>query len=703
MSRWLPRLSPALAVLLCAVLSLSPALSWYAYADQSYEGQEVEHGGEDYRGTRSADESGAGGAQPQDGGEVGSGAAAREAQKAVFSEAASSGLSALGGGVSPVLDGSSENPNLYRPGSGDDSRPDELGANDGERSDEFGGDSVGADSISESGISTDGSSSSFDGNSNLLDENLSNFETEITPRAIPAVPVTILKALEWIGVATSTAAAVDTFISWFSGPSKDIRALEAITAATAADFEVNRRNLSYSQLSYELLSWIDEYTRLTYYRFDDVMALLRQQWGYNYGSGGTVIYSANSPAGWLQKLKEYNVNEYYDGYTYSTAKYLAFIFREMERANAKLNYNGSLVGGDPADYSAARLLARVHNALYGNITYAETGNGGVRSAVSVLGYIANLIYYGNNDLAMVAGRNLYHGSLNGVAETDQYFSTARLLARLNNLNNQEVTLHETGTTAYRSSAGLLGYIANLTYDTSYSMGKYLETGTAGKRSLSDIALYSANLVYDSSYSHGELLETGTSGKRSLADLLRYTANLVYLLRGDVSTLGDLMKADSSFFAKGFADVLSRLDLLHEDMGAGISVDTSGIESKLEKIAGLLLAAGVIENGKDLFDAVFGDLSGIGQAAATGAIQSAMEDVFPFCVPALVKQVFGLLVFEGSAPVWEFDICGHPLVCDFTGFQLVADCTSWLSRLGFVLALLVNTRKFVFTVNGGGSS
>lgn len=391
-------------------------------------------------------------------------------------------------------------------------------------------------------------------------------------------------------------------------------------------------------------------------------------WGYGYG--GTAVINSNSPAGWLQKLKEYNVNEYYDGYTYSTAKYLAFIFRELERVNSKLNYSGSLVGGDSGDYSAARLLARVHNALYGDITYAETGNGGVRSAVSVLGYIANLIYYGNNDIMMIAGRNLYNGGLNGV-EGSGLYSTARLLARLYNANVQEVTLHETGSTGYRSTAGLLGYLANL--------------------------------VFDTQYSDGQLIETGTSAKRSLADLLRYTANLAYLSKEKLNQISGFMQADSSLLSKGLSDILARLDLLHEDMGAGISVDTSGIESKLDKIAGLLLAAGVIENGKDLFDAVFGDLSGIGQAAAIGAIQSAMEDAFPFCVPALVKQVFGLLVFEGSAPVWEFDICGYPLVCDFAGFQLVADCTSWLSRLGLLLALLVNTRKFVFTVNGGGSS
>ena len=146
----------------------------------------------------------------------------------------------------------------------------------------------------------------------------------------------------------------------------------------------------------------------------DVADSFTAAWGYGYG--GTAVFYNNSPAGWLQKLRDYNVNEYYDGYTYSTAKYLAFIFRELEQAETlskeqfgynyggtaiikksspawylqlsanRLNYNGSLVGSDPDDYSAARLLARIHNSQYGNITYTETGNTGTRSTIGVLGY-----------------------------------------------------------------------------------------------------------------------------------------------------------------------------------------------------------------------------------------------------------------------------------------------------------------------------
>ena len=431
---------------------------------------------------------------------------------------------------------------------------------------------------------------------------------------------------------------------------------------------------------------------------EDQYQLSQRQWGYGYG-GTAVIYS-NSPAGWLQKLRDYNVNEYYDGYTYSTAKYLAFIFREMERANAKLNYNGSLVGGAADDYSASRLLARVHNALYGDVTYAETGNGGVRSAVSILGYLANLTYYGNRDVNTLMYRNTYSGGLVGVSGSDTY-GTARLLARVHNALYGELTYSETGGTGVRSAVGVMGYLANLTYDTQYTHGKYLETGTSGKRSVSDVALYLANLVYDSSYSHGELLETGTSGKRSVADLIRYTANLVYLLKGNVSTLVDLARVDSSFLPKGFSDVLSRLDLLHEDMGAGISVDTSGIESKLDKIAGLLLVAGAVETAKDSLNDLLGDFDTPATSAALGRIQDAMRGVFPFCIPSVVNMVlFGSVLAEPSPPVWEFDIAGSPLVVDFAPYEDFAEVCRWVVRLLFSVSLLMGTRRFIYGFGGG---
>ena len=395
------------------------------------------------------------------------------------------------------------------------------------------------------------------------------------------------------------------------------------------DYNVNEYYDGYTYSTAKYLAFI-------FREAEQAETLSKQQWGYNYGTGNTVVFSTNSPAGWLQKIRDYNVNEYYDGYTYSTAKYLAFIFREMERANSKLNYNGSLTGGDTGDYSAARLLARVHNTLYGDITYAETGNGGVRSAVSVLGYLANLVYYGNRDASSLLARNTYQGGLVGVDGSDTY-GTARLLARIHNALYGEVTLHETGGTSVRSAVGLIGYLSNLVYDTQYSTG--------------------------------ELVETGTAGKRSLADLVRYSANVAYLIK-------------------------EKLDNLTVDVRGGISadVDLGYIEARLDTIADLMR----IGAAKDVVDAIVGDLDATASAALMSEVSSAASRAFPFCVPALVKEFFGLVSADASPPVLDFDIAGQSLHIDASPMEGFADLLRWACRFLYCFVLLVSSRRFIYT-------
>jgi hypothetical protein len=441
-----------------------------------------------------------------------------------------------------------------------------------------------------------------------------------------------------------------------------------------------------------------KYLAFIFREMEQAETLSKKQWGYGYGD--TAVFYSNSPAGWLQKLKEYNVNEYYDGYTYSTAKYLAFIFREMERANAKLNYNGSLVGGETGDYTAARLLARIHNAVYGNITYAETGVTAVRSPVDVLGYISNLIFYGNNDISMIAGRNLYHGGLNGADDADQYFSTARLLARLYNANVQEVTLHETGTTSYRSTAGLLGYIANLSYDTQYSDGVLLETLVSGKRSLADLMLYSANLSYLSNRKLDDLYSQLSDEKNLLYGIVSNLSGIGSSLDSVVDLLVGLQETLTEWGTRW--DVQDRLIVEWAKQWGdvkGSSWSESEKLSLLAKLDGISNRLSVMA-AKDVVDTLVGDLDFTRLAALSAEVEGAISDAFPFCIPAVAKQVLGLLAAEGSPPVWEFDIAGEPLVCDFAPFQPVADVAGWVARICFTLSLLFNTRKFVYM--GGGA-
>ena len=503
-----------------------------------------------------------------------------------------------GGAPSPggALDGSSEDYDSDSGRNALDTRPDLLGGDNG--SYVLGGDSVGPDLVSEFGLSGNGeyySGSSIDDSSlqNISEIQEVNYDNQIALAAIPALPASLVNALSWIGAYNSTKDAVAQFLSWFTGSNKEDQAIIATTGATYGVLNAFAQRADddlggIRSYLYRIDNWLnmDNHGK----RLQSILDSLRQQWGYNYGTGNTVVVHSNSPAGWLQA------------------------------ASNRLNYNGSLVGGDAGDYSAARLLARVHNALYGNVTYAETGNTGVRSAVGVLGYIANLDYYNGLKLNEIRSLEKYQGSLNG-SSVDDVYGTARLLARLFNMNYQEITYAETGTTAYRSTAGILGYIANLTY---YNGGK-------------------------------------------------------------IDTF-------SNMTSKGFSDVLDKLGSL----SVSVEVDFSGVESRLDSIIRLLTVAGVVENAKDVLDAIFGDMSLDATEAASAAVGSAIQNAFPFCVPAVLKQILGLLQADPAPPEFHFDFWGSPLDFGFSDWQGLADMTSWLSRIGFAVMLFANTRRFVYS-------
>lgn len=129
-------------------------------------------------------------------------------------------------------------------------------------------------------------------------------------------------------------------------------------------------------------------------------------------------------------------------------------------------------------------------------------------------------------------------------------------------------------------------------------------------------------------------------------------------------------------------------------------------SETNKLLGLLAADVerirdliVLNKSKDFVDTLLGDLDFTSLTALSSEVEKAISSSFPFCIPAILKHVLGLMAADGSAPVWTFYVQGEPLVCDFSPFQSVADVTGWVVRIGFTLVLLANTRRFVFM--GGG--
>lgn len=144
-------------------------------------------------------------------------------------------------------------------------------------------------------------------------------------------------------------------------------------------------------------------------------------------------------------------------------------------------------------------------------------------------------------------------------------------------------------------------------------------------------------------------------------------------------------------------IIERFDDL---LNAGISLDMLGVESRLDTIITMLGIAGA----KDLLETFLGDFNLDASSALAAAISSAMQNVFPFCIPAILKQCLGLMQAEAHAPVFEFDIFGAPLVLDFTAQGLcdISQVTSWFCRISFLILLLVNTKKFIFTINNRGA-
>lgn len=635
--------------------------------------------------------------------------------------------------------------------------------------------SLGSQLDSSSSSSGTSGSSSSDGDlysSDLVDSSEVNYDELIDAQiALPAVPASILTALDWIGVATSTAAAVDTFVSWFSGPSDQVKLLKALIATSGANFGMLREINEWAEASYSVQVDTRNYSRTYLPMIEGMRDLLRSQWGYGYG--GTAIIQKSSPAWYLQL------------------------------AANRLNYNGSLTGGDPDDYSAARLLARIHNSQYGSITYTETGNTGVRSTIGVLGYVANLLYQNNLYSESATTRLHYVGGLVGEEGSGDY-SAARLLARIHNGLYGSITYSETGNTGVRSAISVLGYIANLVYQgdqyllsaTTRLHYKGPLSGVDGEddysvaRLLARIHnyLYSISNRYDvldaitkgpeggrvSLYNIGNSIETIKNETRDLDNLLESIYDRLDLSneisRNNLSTnetsLGLLLDLralfgnnnqmlstihyDLSLLRHGVADTLPGYvdytiwDWLHDiyicidnldTLLIGIqktltawgnrwdsqdqyfiewakrwdALDKSPVDlSETNKLLGLLTADVASIRDKyvvgdslsDMFGALVGDLQVPATAAAIDGIKGAMSTAFPFCIPSVVNLVlFGSVVADPQAPVWEFDIAGSPLVVDFAPYEDFAEVCRWTVRLLFVAALLLNTRKFVYGMGG----
>ena len=559
---------------------------------------------------------------------------------------------------------------------------------------------------------------------------------------------------------SSTADAVSQFWSWFPGSANE-KIFKATSASSLGIYGVVSQMQYWLQALRSLNLDMRNY-QTTYLPMVETMRnLLQSQWGYNYG--GTAIIQKSSPAWYLQLS-----------------------------AN-RLNYNGSLVGSDPDDYSAARLLARIHNSQYGNITYTETGNTGTRSTIGVLGYVANLLYQNNLYSESATTRLHYVGGLVGEDGSGDY-SAARLLARIHNGLYGSITYSETGNTGVRSAISVLGYIANLVYQGDQYLSSVATrlhyigplSGVDGEDDYSVARLlarihnydYSVSSVLDvitkgpeggrvSLYNIGNSIETIKNETRDLDNLLESIDGRVSALdalgvrlanialtaddieKGVNSSVqwSEVLHGDLSMLRHGAADLLpGYVDWTLWDFLQGIYFDIGQIVDLLKGLQQTLTAWGNRWDSQDLYlmewakrwdaldkggtwsesdkGALFAKLDGISDRLSVEAGQTVLDALlgevkpqyindqltivkevarnrFPFCIPAMMQQMLGLMQSEAQVPHWEFDFFGSPLVLDLGDLESFALVTRWASCFMLFLALLANTKRFIFDLGGGG--
>ncbi len=558
----------------------------------------------------------------------------------------------------------------------------------------------------------------------------------------------------------STADAVAQFWGWFSGSTNE-KVAKATSASSLGIYGVVSQMQYWLQALRSLNLDMRNYQTTYLPMIETMRNLMQSQWGYGYG--GTAIIQKSSPAWYLQL------------------------------AANRLNYNGSLTGGDPDDYSAARLLARIHNSQYGSITYAETGNTGTRSTIGVLGYVANLLYQNNLYNESATTRLHYVGGLVGEEGSGDY-SAARLLARIHNGLYGSITYSETGNTGVRSAISVLGYISNLVYQGDQYLSSaatrlhYIGplSGVDGEDDYSVARLlarihnydYSVSSVLDSItrgpeggrvslYNIGNSIETIKNETRDLDNLLESIDGRVaaldalgvrlanIALTADEIKMGvnsslqwyDTLHGDLSMLRHGAADLLpGYADWTVWDFLQGIYFDVGQLVDLLKGLQQTLTAWGNRWDSQDLYlmewakrwDALdkggswsesdksllFAKLDGISDRLSVEAGQTILDALlgevkpqyindqltivkevarnrFPFCIPAMMQQMLGLMQSEAQVPHWEFDFFGSPLVLDLGDLEGFASVTRWASCFMLFLALLANTKRFIFDLGGGG--
>ena len=459
--------------------------------------------------------------------------------------------------------------------------------------------------------------------------------------------------------------------------------------------------------------------------------LLKQQWGYNYGTGNTIVWAKNSPAGWLNSIysdastiKSYLFAPAHDGNSYSVGYFLRFINQRAEQIKTNtdsINNYSSLIrentdltqsyltalDGDGTRYSAAYFLRYINDKL-----------AGIRSYASSIDRFSSLI----RDNTNLTQSYLFAPGHDGNSYSAAFF-LSYINSKVDDIRSYSSILDvatkgpEGGRVSLYNIGNAVETIKNETRDLDNLLQSVYDRLSAldalGVR-LANIALTADDIrkSVNSSVQWSEVLHGDLSLLRhGAADLLPGYADwtLWDFLQGiyfDIGQIVDLLKGlQQTLTAWGnrwdsqdlyLMEWAKRWDALDKG-GTWSESDKGALFAKLDGISDRLS----VEAGQTVLDALLGEVKPQYINDQLTIVKEVARNRFPFCIPAMMQQMLGLMQSEAQVPHWEFDFFGSPLVLDLGDLESFALVTRWASCFMLFLALLANTKRFIFDLGGGG--
>lgn len=477
------------------------------------------------------------------------------------------------------------------------------------------------------------------------------------------------------------------------------------TSADRANFEVNgvkwntfRGGLAWllSRMFVNASYMLDQLKALNT-ESDNIKALLRQQWGYGYG--GTKVIEDGSPMAKLSYIKDEQLPKIYDLLVNMNTASLKTMNDNLLVLKNKLTYvqETSLPKINDNVISNGSALSRLFDKLkYVQETSLPTINDNILSGNSFLSRIFDKLNYiqvtslptVNDNLLWYRGLFVKDGYTFSFWTLSDISEKIRLLVK--SLDDRSALILER-LSALDALGVRLSSIGNQLGDIDTSMSTTVKWLEVFHGDLSMLRHGRASISLDESdYTIWDWLH----------DIDFSLGNVSQLLKGVQETLtawGNRWDSQDLFlmeWAKRWDELdKSVVDLSETNKLLGrLTADVASIRDKY-----------VLEDAlSSILDVLVGDMQTPQTQAALSSIQDVMASRFPFCVPTIVNTVlFGSILADSKAPVWEFDIAGTPLVVDFSDYGQFAEVCRWTVLLLFSASLLLNTRRFIYGM--GGSS